>query len=150
MVELERLMSMNLVIFWILLGVVLCVMELMIPSAFLESALGVSAIIVGLFTMALPVAFSWQVALWMLLSLLMFWALRRFSPRNQPPALMDATEARTITSIPPGQSGRVMYEGNSWPACCSDREIAIATNQTVIVVGRQGNTLIVMPESALL
>ena len=142
---------MNLVIFWILLGVALCVMELMIPTAFLESALGVSAIVVGLLVLLLPVvAFSWQVALWMVLSLLMFWALRRFSPRKQPPALMDATEARTITSIPPGQSGRVMYEGNSWPACCSDRDIAIATNQTVIVIGRQGNTLIVMPESALL
>lgn len=141
---------MSLAIFWILLGVVLCVMELMVPTAFLESALGVSAIAVGLLTMLLPFAFSWQVALWMVLSLMLFWLLRRFSPKRQPPALMDATEARTITSIPPGQSGRVMYEGNSWPACCSDRELAIATNQTVIVVGRQGNTLIVMPETALL
>lgn len=142
---------MNLAIFWILLGVALCVMELLIPTAFLESALGVSAIMVGLLVMALPVvAFSWQVALWMVLSLLLFWALRRFTPRKQPPALMDATEARTITSIPPGESGRVIYEGNSWPACCSDQDLAIATNQTVIVVGRQGNTLIVLPASALL
>ena len=143
-------MPMNLAIFWILLGVALCVMELMIPTAFLESALGVSAVVVGLLIMVLPMPFSWQVALWMALSLLVFWALRRFAPRRQPPALMDSTEARTITSIPPGRSGRVMYEGNSWPACCSDREVAIATNQTVIVVGRQGNTLIVMPETALL
>ncbi|EKV03917.1 membrane protein implicated in regulation of membrane protease activity [Leptolyngbya sp. PCC 7375] len=141
---------MSLAIFWILLGVALCVMELMIPTAFLESALGVSAIAVGVLVMLLPIAFSWQVALWMVLSMLMFWALRRFSPRRQPPALMDSTEARTITSIPAGQSGRVIYEGNSWPACCSDQDVAIATNQTVIVVGRQGNTLIVMPESALL
>lgn len=142
---------MNLAIFWILLGVALCVMELMIPSAFLESALGVSAIVVGLLVMLFSaVAFSWQVALWMVLSLLTFWALRRFSPRRQPPALMDSTEAKTITSILPGQSGRVIYEGNSWPACCSDSEVAIAIDQTVIVVGRQGNTLIVMPESALL
>ncbi|MDV3353417.1 NfeD family protein [Leptothoe sp. ISB3NOV94-8A] len=125
-------------------------MELMIPTAFLESALGVSAIAVGVLVMLLPIAFSWQVALWMVLSMLLFWALRRFSPRRQPPALMDSTEARTITSIPAGQSGRVIYEGNSWPACCSDQDVAIATNQTVIVVGRQGNTLIVMPESALL
>ncbi|NEZ60598.1 NfeD family protein [Leptolyngbyaceae cyanobacterium CCMR0081] len=141
---------MSLAIFWILLGVALCVMELMIPTAFLESALGVSAIAVGVLVMLLPIAFSWQVALWMVLSMLLFWALRRFSPRRQPPALMDSTEARTITSIPAGQSGRVIYEGNSWPACCSDQDVAIATNQTVIVVGRQGNTLIVMPESALL
>ena len=141
---------MNLAIFWILLGVALCVMELMIPTAFLESALGVSAVVVGVLVMAQPIALSWQVVMWMVLSLLIFWSLRRFTSRRQPPALMDATEARTITSIPAGRSGRVMYEGNSWPACCSDRDIAIATNQTVIVVGRQGNTLIVMPESVLL
>mgnify|MGYP001800694679 FL=1 len=141
---------MNLAIFWILLGVALCVMELMIPTAFLESALGVSAFLVGILVLMLPVAFSWQVAMWMVLSLLMFWALRRFAPRRQPPALMDATEARTITAILPGSSGRVIYEGNSWPACCSDQEVAIATNLTIIVVGRQGNTLIVKPESALL
>ncbi|MEA5465764.1 NfeD family protein [Leptothoe sp. PORK10 BA2] len=141
---------MNLAIFWILLGVALCVMELMIPTAFLESALGVSAVIVGLLALALPMGFNWQVALWMVLSLMMFLGLRRFAPRRQPPALMDATEARTITAIPPGSSGRVMYEGNSWPACCSDREMAIATDQTVIVIGRQGNTLIVMPESAIM
>lgn len=125
-------------------------MELMIPSAFLESALGVSAIAVGLLSMAVSLAFSWQVALWMVLSLLLFWALRRFAPRQKPSALMDSTEARTITSIPPGESGRVMYEGNSWPACCSDQELAIATGQNVIVIGRQGNTLIVMPENTLL
>ncbi|MEO0867359.1 MAG: NfeD family protein [Cyanobacteria bacterium J06642_11] len=141
---------MNLAIFWVLLGVALCVMELMIPTAFLESALGVSAVAVGLLITVLSMPFSWQVALWMVLSLMMFWALRRFAPRQQAPALMDATEARTITSIPPGESGRVMYEGNSWPACCSDHEMAIATGQTVIVVGRQGNTLIVIPESTLI
>ncbi len=141
---------MNSAIFWILLGVALCGMELMIPTAFLESALGVSAIAVGLLLMVLSVPLSWRIALWMAFSLVLFWALRRFAPRRQPPALMDSTEARTITSIPPGQSGRVMYEGNSWPACCSDRDVAIATNQTVIVIGRQGNTLIVMPESAIM
>ena len=141
---------MNSAIFWILLGVALCGMELMIPTAFLESALGVSAIAVGLSLMVLSVPLSWRIALWMAFSLVLFWALRRFAPRRQPPALMDSTEARTITSIPPGQSGRVMYEGNSWPACCSDRDVAIATNQTVIVIGRQGNTLIVMPESAIM
>ncbi|MEM6255696.1 MAG: NfeD family protein [Cyanobacteria bacterium P01_D01_bin.156] len=141
---------MNLAIFWILMGVGLCVMELMIPTAFLESALGVSAVAVGLLVLTISIPFNWQVALWMVLSLLIFWGLRRFAPRRQPPALMDSTEAKTITSIPPGESGRVMYEGISWPACCSDREMAIGTGQTVIVVGRQGNTLIVMPESTLL
>ena len=141
---------MGLGIFWLGLGLALCVMELVIPTAFLESALGVSALAVGLLTFVLPIGFSWQVALWMVLSLVLFGLLRRFAPRQTPSALRDSTEARTITSILPGQTGRVIYEGNSWPACCGDRELAIATGQPVIVVGRQGNTLIVMPEAALL
>ena len=62
---------------------------------------------------------------------------------------MDSTEARTLTAIPPGRSGRVMYEGSSWQACCSDTEVAIASDERVVVVGRQGNTLIVLPESVL-
>jgi membrane protein implicated in regulation of membrane protease activity len=123
-------------------------MELLLPTAFLESALGVSALIVALLTGIVP-TFSGQVVLWMVLSLLMFWGLRRFVPKTTPPVLRDATEARTLTAIPAGRTGRVLYEGNSWQARCSDDEVAIAPDQSVFVVGRQGNTLIVLPENIL-
>ncbi|MEO0455720.1 MAG: NfeD family protein [Cyanobacteria bacterium P01_A01_bin.114] len=139
---------MSLTLFWVVIGVVLCLMELMIPTAFLESALGISALSVALISTVVK-PFSLQVALWMLLSLMAFWALRRFIPNKTPPALRESTEARTLTSIAPGQAGRVIYEGNSWPARCSDTQVAIAANQAVIVIGRQGNTLLVMPENIL-
>ncbi|NEP17396.1 MAG: NfeD family protein [Leptolyngbya sp. SIO4C1] len=139
---------MSLTVLWIVIGVALCLMELMIPSAFLESALGVSALGVALLSPVVP-GFGGQVGLWMLFSLLVFWALRRFVPNQTPPALRDSTEARTLTSILPGQTGRVIYEGNSWQARCSDGQAAIAPNQAVVVVGRQGNTLIVLPDSVL-
>jgi membrane protein implicated in regulation of membrane protease activity len=139
---------MSLTVFWVIVGVLLCLMELILPTAFIESALGVSAFVVALLSLIIR-SFSWQVALWMVFSLLAFWALRRFVPNKTPPALMDSTEARTLTAIPPGRSGRVMYEGNSWQACCSDTQLAIAADQPVIVIGRQGNTLIVLPESTL-
>lgn len=59
----------------------------------------------------------------------------------------DATEAKTITEILPGQTGRVKYEGCSWKACCTNKQVAIAPNQKVYVLRREGNTLIIAPDN---
>ncbi|MEM9087578.1 MAG: NfeD family protein [Cyanobacteria bacterium P01_F01_bin.53] len=131
---------------WVIVGVVLCLMELILPTAFIESALGVSAFVVALLTWVVPNP-NIQIVLWMLISMLMFWALKRFIPNRTAPALKEATEARTTTVISPGQVGRVIYEGNSWQARCSDDQLSIEPNQEVFVVERKGNTLIVIPLS---
>ncbi|NET37511.1 MAG: NfeD family protein [Cyanothece sp. SIO1E1] len=140
-------MSINL-IFWLVIGVVLCLMELFVPTAFVESTLGISALIVALFSLVVP-QFNLQVLLWMVLSGIFIVLLRRFVPRNKIPTIADATEAQTLTEILPGQTGRVLYEGNSWRAQCEDEKLAIAPNQQVYVVGRKGNTLLVLPESLI-
>lgn len=132
---------------WVIIGVVLCLLELMLPTAFVESALGVSAFVVALLTPVVP-SVNYQIALWVLISLLVLWALKRFIPNRTAPALREATEARTTTAIAPGQVGRVIYEGNSWQARCSDDQISIEPNQEVFVVERKGNTLVVMPLSS--
>lgn len=139
---------MNAALIWVIIGVVLCLMELLLPTAFIESALGVSAFIVALLTFVVPNP-NHQIVLWMLLSGLVFWALKRFIPNRTAPALKEATEARTTTLISPGKVGRVIYEGNSWQARCSDEQLSIAADQEVLVVERQGNTLIVIPLSTL-
>ena len=131
---------------WVIIGVVLCLMELLIPTAFLESALGLSAFAVALLSFVVPSP-NYQVLLWVLISFLMFWALKRFIPNKTSPALREATEARTTTAIAPGQIGRVIYEGNSWQAKCSDENASVGPNQEVFVIERKGNTLIVMPLS---
>ncbi|MGC1307442.1 MAG: NfeD family protein [Phormidesmis sp.] len=131
---------------WVIIGVVLCLMELLLPTAFIESALGVSAFVVALLTFLVPNV-NVQIVLWMVLSFLMFWALKRLVPNRTAPTLRDATEARTTTAIAPGQIGRVIYEGNSWQARCDDDKVAIAPGQEVFVVERKGNTLIVIPLS---
>jgi len=130
-----------------MIGIVLCLMELLLPTAFIESALGVSAFIVALLTFVVP-GVNYQIALWMVLSALTFWALKRFIPNRTAPALREATEARTITEIAPGKIGRVIYEGNSWQARCSDDNAAVEPDQEVFVIERKGNTLIVMPLSS--
>jgi membrane protein implicated in regulation of membrane protease activity len=140
---------MNLSLYWLIAGVVLCLMELFLPTAFVEATLGISALMVSVVALVVP-QFSIQVGLWMVFSVLTIWGMRRFVPKRTPYTLADATEARTLTEIPAGDTGRVIYEGNSWQARCEDTQIAIAAHQRVIVVGRRGNTLLVIPEQSVL
>lgn len=134
--------------FWLIAGVILCIMEFSLPTAFIELTMGISAIIVAVFALVVP-NFAAQVGLWLVLSVLFNILLRRLVPRQTHRNIAEATEAQTLTEIPAGQPGRVLYEGNSWQARCDDEQLAIAPNQKVYVVRRQGTTLIVMPDTLL-
>jgi membrane protein implicated in regulation of membrane protease activity len=141
--------QLNPAIFWLAVGFILCVMELVLPTAFVEFLPGVSALIVAGLSLFIPYFFI-QVVLWVGLSAAFIVLSRRFlSKQKVPQSLAEAQEAQTLTAIPPGEAGRVIYDGNSWRAKCSDPEEAIAPHQPVFVVGRQGNTLIVIPEHLL-
>ncbi|MDB9525768.1 NfeD family protein [Oscillatoria sp. CS-180] len=139
---------MSLPLFWLIVGAVLCLMELFLPTAFVEATLGVSALAVAVVALIVP-QFSIQVGVWMVLSVLATWALKRFVPKQTPYILADSTEARTLTAIAPGQAGRVLYEGNSWQARCEDSEAIIGADEPVIVIGRRGTTLLIMPEHSI-
>ncbi|NJO80624.1 MAG: NfeD family protein [Cyanobacteria bacterium RM1_2_2] len=132
-------------ILWLIAGLILCVMELVLPTAFVELTMGISAVMVACVAWFVP-SLTVQVVLWLLLSLGLAVLLRRFLPKRANPTIEDAKNAKTLTAIPPGQTGRVIYEGNSWQARCEDEQLAIAANQPVYVVGRRGTTLIVLPE----
>lgn len=136
---------MSLPLFWLIVGAVLCLMELFLPTAFVEATLGISALLVAAIALVFP-SFGTQVSIWLVLSVLATWALKRFVPQRTPSTLAEATEARTITAIPAGKTGRVLYEGNSWQARSEDAEAVIGADEQVIVVGRQGNTLLIVPE----
>ncbi len=139
---------MNYPLFWVMLGAIFCLMELFLPTGFVESTLGLSAFVVAVIALGVP-SFNLQIVAWVVLSLLFIFLLRRFVPKRTPYILQASTEARTLTTIPPGQTGRVIYEGNSWQARCDDETTTIAVDQPVVVISRKGNTLYVMPESAL-
>jgi membrane protein implicated in regulation of membrane protease activity len=133
---------------WLVAGAVLCVMELVLPTAFVESTLGVSAFLVAMVALVVP-SLTVQIVLWVLLSIVFILLLRRFAPQQTPYVLQSSTEARTLTPILPGETGRVLYEGNSWQARCEDDSATIAENQRVTVTRRRGNTLYVMSEKLL-
>jgi membrane protein implicated in regulation of membrane protease activity len=139
---------MTLPVLWLIAGVALCVLELVVPTAFIELMMGISAIVVAALAMFVP-SLGIQVAVWLALSLILVFLSRRFLPKPRNRSIEDSQEAKTLTGILPGEVGRVLYEGNSWQARCADDDLAIAANQKVYVVERRGTTLIVMPENLL-
>lgn len=141
-------MSLNPTILWLLAGAILCLLEFSVPTAFVEFMMGLSAFVVAGISLFLP-AVNLQVMLWMILSVAFVILSRRFTPRRSVSSIEDAQEGETITEILPGQTGRVLCDGISWRARCEGCDRPLAAHQRVIVVGREGNTLIVMPEYLL-
>ena len=141
-------MLLNLTIFWLLAGAILCFLEFFIPTAFVEFMMGLSAFVVALVSLLIP-SVGLQVVLWMIFSVASIFAFRRLLPHRTIATIADAKEAETLTEILPGQPGRILYEGNSWRAKCDDQDSMIAAQEKVIVVRREGNTLFVLPENIL-
>lgn len=137
---------------WLIIGIALCAIELLVPlpTLLIAGAMGLAALVVAAIALLLPnvLPMAMQIFAWMLISgILVNWS-RRFIPKDSH-QLQEASEGITITEIPAGQSGRVQHEGVSWKARCDDPHIAIATQQKVIILRRQGTTLIVVPENWL-
>lgn len=139
-------MSLSPSILWLLAGSALCLVELFLPTAFVTFTMGISALVVALVALIIP-QFSVQVVLWLILSTIFVFLSRRLLPSSKASKSLDALEGRTLTEIPAGETGRILYEGNSWQARCADDTEVIAPNQKVYVVRREGNTLIIIPHN---
>ncbi|NJL91508.1 MAG: NfeD family protein [Coleofasciculaceae cyanobacterium SM2_1_6] len=139
---------MNPTLLWLVAGVILCLMELFFPTAFVEFMMGLAALLVAVISLVIP-APGMQIFLWMLLATGLTIFSRRFAPSKRLSQRMDAVEGETITEIAPGKMGRVLYEGNSWRAKCADHNLVIPPHRRVYVVKMEGTTLIVLPENLL-
>ncbi|MGK7926627.1 MAG: NfeD family protein [Spirulina sp.] len=139
----------NATFLWLAAGVILCLMEFFFPTAFAEFMMGIAAFLVAVISLVLPHS-GLQIALWMLFSTSLVLLSRRiFTPQHKSLTLEEKTEGETLTAISIGGTGRILYEGNSWRGKCSNKDFAIASGQKVYVVGREGNTLIVLPQSLI-
>jgi len=138
----------NPTLLWLISGALLCLAELFFPTAFVAFMMGLSAFAVAGISLALPYV-NLQMLLWMVFSTVFVLLSGRLVPKGKARDLEDAKEATTLTEIPPGEAGRVIFEGNSWRARCEDTSATIPPKQNVIVVGRKGTTLIVVPENLL-
>ena len=135
-------------VFWLAVGALLCLLEVVVPTAFTAFMMGISAFLVALIARLLPSQIALQVGIWLGLSVGFIVLTHRLMPKRKISSISDATEAETITEILPEQPGRVLFEGGSWRAVCGDTS-AIPQGQKVYVVGRKGTTLIVVPKNLL-
>ncbi|WP_310430209.1 NfeD family protein [Chamaesiphon sp. VAR_48_metabat_135_sub] len=130
---------------WLIIGTALCLIELVIPTAFTAVCLGVSALLVSLVALLLPSWFGVQIAIWMLLSCGLIALGYRINQKRTSRKIQESTEAEALTAMMPNQTGRVLYEGASWRAKCADGVESIEPHDLLHVVDREGTTLIVMP-----
>lgn len=146
-------------LFWLVLGLVLCGTELLLPSFVGKSfrwmgvSLGLPALAIGLggSLIQLYASFQIQIVLWMGLALaIVTWGrplLQQRTQREEP--VRSTTEAKVLMDILPREVGRVIYEGSSWQARCEDQTRTIAIGDKVYVIRQEGTTLIVVPENWL-
>lgn len=142
-------------LFWFSGGVFLCMIELFLPKSWAKQyklvplIMGVSSLVVALFVWRYDFLEDarLQIAYLMGLSTACVIWVRPMLLRKKKFTVLDATEAQTLTDILPGQTGQVLYEGCLWQARTEGYQGAIAPNQRVYVMRREGNTLIVLPEN---
>lgn len=130
---------------WLIIGGILCFMEVIFPTAFVEFAMGLSAIIVAGLALIIPYN-NILIIFWMFISVALIFLTKKFMmPKRRDLIFEESQEAVTITVIEAGKTGQVMYEGNSWSAICEDENIKILPDEKVYIVSRSGNTLSVLP-----
>lgn len=134
---------------WLIIGIAFLITELLVPlpTFLIAGAMGIAALVVAAIALILPIP-ALQIVVWMVFSGLLVNLSRRFIPKDSR-QLQEAQEGITIAEIPAGKTGRVQHEGVSWKAKCDDPHLAIAAQQKVIILRREGTTLIVVPENWL-
>jgi membrane protein implicated in regulation of membrane protease activity len=129
--------------FWLILGLGLCGLEAVFPTAFIALVMGVSALIMA---MLAPWIFSYglQALVWIAISGLGILFSRSFVKQTVMKSWDDAW-GEVTEAIDPGQTGRVRYEGGSWLACGETTEMAVEAGQTVQILSKRGTMLVVKP-----
>jgi membrane protein implicated in regulation of membrane protease activity len=140
-VDLTQTLS-NIHILWLVGGFVFLGLGLVIGEP-VAAALGIAAIITAIAALSVP-SIIMQLLIWGVLSVALSIVLRGMVPKVSKD-LRSNIEATVSETIPKGGLGVVAYEGAIWKARCQISDIAITSGQIVHVVGRQGNTLIVLP-----
>jgi membrane protein implicated in regulation of membrane protease activity len=132
---------------WLAVGIGLIVFEVFLPEL-VAGPVGVAALMMaGLAFLGIP---DWiQVVVWLVLSFGLILLGRKLMPHGNVVELEESREARAVSTIPPGEKGRVSYQGSVWNARCNITTLEIPAGQDLYVVERQGNTLIVMPAKLL-
>jgi len=144
---------------WLVLGIVLMIVEMFIPT-FASLWFGAAAIIVAALAWLLPISILWQVLIWLGLAVLLMIAWFKYIK----PLSVDRTKAGLGGSVIIGETGMLIVkpQGNqlgrvrfSVPIVgadewfCRTREQGVEVGDRVVVVDISGNELIVAPAKRL-
>lgn len=142
----------NPTIIWLLVGLVLILLELMIPGLILLF-FGIGAWIVALLCLFLDLSLNWQIVIFLATSGVSLALLRKYlqakffkAKDGQEDGLADEFIGKTATvtaEIKPNHPGKVEFKGAPWTAS-SDTELK--KGDTVVIVDKESITLIVKPK----
>lgn len=130
---------------WIVLGLVLLILEMLIPTNLVLLWMGISAVIVGLVAWTLPTGWKTEAVLFGVLSIASFFAYHRF---RKPPATADEPTlnrrgesyvGRTFTLLTPivNGVGKLRVDDSQWRIAGPD----LPEGSQVRVVKADGATL---------
>ncbi len=135
-------------LFWLIMGVMLLFLEMALPG-FVLFFFGLGALITSLVTYLFPLSISWQLALFIVASLVFLFSLRNVIQRRffkQPTGEEDKVDEDVLlavagergvvcmTIVPPGE-GRIKYGGTFWRATADER---IDEGEIISVVSQNG------------
>ncbi len=135
--------------YWLLLGILLVVSEFVVPG-FVICFFGVAAILVaGLYALFPSLAFSWAILIYIVLSLALVFASRRFLPKtfrgrtdvekgDPDDDGVRGERVRVAEAIAPDVPGKVEFRGSLWIAAAEE---AVPAGAVVEIERRDNLTL---------
>ncbi|MEX1316289.1 MAG: NfeD family protein [Synechococcaceae cyanobacterium] len=133
---------------WLVVGLTLLLLEALGAEFDGLLAGALAALAVSLTTALLPLPAVGQLLLFVLLTAVLLAGLQRWSQRRRERAIPQshaAEQARVITRFDADGEGRVRWQGQSWAATNLEPRHALEAGAAVMVMGREGNHLQVVP-----
>lgn len=136
-------------LYWIIIGFIFCIGEILTPGMFFQLIFGIAAFLTAILSYY-HVAPQWQWLAFLVLSILLFFILRkhiRFSPdktsiQSNADSLIGKEVKVKQTIEPNSIKGRIEIYGEEWIAITRDK-IPIQAGETVIVKEISGTKMIV-------
>ncbi len=133
---------------WLAVGLTLLLLEVLGAEFDGLLAAALAALTVSITAALLPLPAAGQLLLFVLLSGALLLGLQRWSLRRRERAIplsQGADQARVISSFDAGGEGRVRWQGQSWAATNLEPHQPLRSGEEVMVMGREGNHLQVVP-----
>lgn len=125
-------------IFWVSIGVMLFIMEILAPG-FVLFFFGIGAWTVALINWLYPITLATQIVLFTLVSLVSLLVFRKtiqgklFNAAEKDEVIEENVQVEVVEAIRPPKQGRVRYSGSLW---LSEAEEEIEAGTTVTIVRR--------------